>query len=221
MVMEIKDTSWYRHKMSAVCACFVGVIILWMSYSHLAGALDYQPKPQQVLLDIYNRPIGEQNLLEETYHNPSYRDEANEGGVAAEFAKEAVLRMFSYSHDELRRGDVLNRFMMYMNPDVGVDVYQEQFLNLSHQRTVMAQDGIVRARFIGELYWEGETELPYESMSGLSLLAKAHQFKGVLMVTTHADDIYPAVYNDVTITVQRALLQDKLHGYQIIKLEIR
>lgn len=219
--MHPKDSVWYKHKLTAVCAVVVSLLILFVNYNHYKKSAEYQPMPQQVLLDVYNRPIGEQDLLTDTFHNVSYRFSDGDGATPMDFAKEAMLRLFSYSHRDLRSGEMLNRFIRYMEPSEGVSVYQDQFMNLSHQRIVLAQEGVVRARFIGEPEWMGQAETSYRALSGLRLRAMAHQFTARIIVTTHADDIYPTVYNDVTITVQRALLQDKLHGYQIISMEIR
>ena len=61
--------------------------------------------------------------------------------------------------------------------------------------------------------------LAYQTTSGVFLDARTFLVTGTFMVTVHADKDYPTVYN-LRVIVQRALVQDKMMGYQIISMEL-
>lgn len=210
---------WFQEKLSAILATVIGAITLYFANVYHNQSLEYVPLPQQVLLDSYHRPIGVQNLLEDTFHNPHYRT-GNQGEPGADFAKEKLLDLFTYNKDDLTSGKVLSRFRDAFSEGKGEEVYQRIFVNLSSPRIVMAQDAIVRARVIGNLEYNGEATLPYETISGLPLESKSFQYTGKMMMTVHAESTFPTLY-DVVIEVQRALLQDKILGYQIIRMELK
>lgn len=214
----MKLPPWLNDKYTAILACIISFIMLTLSYFHFSNSLLYFPKPQQVLLDYYHRPIGVQNLLEDTFHNPHYRTSPS-WAPAEDFAKESLLRLFSYNKDHLTSGSVYREFETLFSEGEGEKVYSNIFINLSQPKIVMAQDGIVRARLIGAISYEGSANWDYRTLSGLKLTSKTHQFKGKIMITVHADETYPTLY-DFVIEVQRALLQDKISGYQILRLEI-
>jgi hypothetical protein len=108
-----------------------------------------------------------------------------------------------------------------MEESEGRSLYSDVFINLSQQRIVMAQDGYVRPRLLGELKYIGSKDAKYVSISGLNIIALTHKFTGKMILTVYGPtDDYPTVYNNVTVVVQRALLQDKYSGYQIISLEL-
>lgn len=209
---------WLNDKYTAILACVISVVTLLLSYFHLSDSLIYIPKPQQVLLDYYHRPIGVQNLLEDTLHNPHYRTSPS-WAPAEDFTKESLLRLFSYNKDELSNGSVYRTFETLFTEGEGEKIYSNIFINLSQPKIVMAQDGIVRSRLIGPVSYEGSADWEYRTLSGLKLNSRTHQFKGKIMITVHAEETYPTLY-DFVIEVQRALLQDKISGYQILRLEI-
>ena len=216
----LTNQNWYQDKLTAVLAIIISGITLISSYFHYGDATSYRALPQQVLLDVFNRPIGDQDLLVETTHNPQYRENTGLAETSSDFTKEALLDLFTYDFEDLESGRQLKKFTVWLENDVGERLYSDVFVNLSQQRIVMAQEGYVRAKMIGELEYIGSAEREYVSRAGLGLLAMTHKFTGKMIVTAYADDEYPTVYNNVTIIVQRTLLQDKIKGYQIVQLEL-
>jgi len=220
--INLLKESWYQYKLNSLLAVIVSMIVAYFSYEYYESSKSYRPIPQQVILDIYNRPIGVQNLLKEISHNPQYRKQTPRGAEPAEdFLKEALLSLFNYDRNDLDSGVVLENFTKWLEPGEGERVYSEVFVNLSQQKIVDAQDGIVRSRIIGDFNYVGTMERPYVSSAGLDLVAITHKFTGRMVITAYGEREYPAVYNNVTAIVQRALLQDKYHGYQIIQLDVK
>lgn len=217
--MDVRETHWYQNKLTAIFGVLVGLLFSYLSYLHYESAKGYRALPQQVFLNIYNQPIGEQNLLKDSFHNPLYRKGHN-GETPADFLKEAMLSLFKYNKKELNDGTVLKRFYTWCSEDEVENLYKNIFVNLGQQRIVLAQNGIVEARLIGEFEYIGQATRPYESVSGMELNALTHKFTGKILITAFGDNNYPTVYS-VTVLVQRALLQDKIKGYQIIDLEMR
>ena len=117
-------------------------------------------------------------------------------------------------------GGVLSSFKYWCSEDEAENLYKDVFVNLGQQRIVRAQNGLVQIRIIGALNYIGKASRPYESISGLKLNSLTHKFTGKIIVTAYGGKEYPMVY-DVTALVQRALLQDKEEGYQIIELEMK
>jgi len=217
--MDVRKTYWYQNKLTSIFGVVVGVAFAFFSHSHYQSAKAYRALPQQVFLNIYNQPVGPQDLLKETYHNPIYRKGTN-GETPNDFLKEAMLSLFHYSKSDLKDGTVLKKFYTWCSEDEVENLYKNVFVNLGQQRIVLAQNGIVEPRLIGEFTYVGRATRPYESVSGLKMDALTHKFTGKLLITAFGDSNYPTVYN-VTALVQRALLQDKYKGYQIIELEMR
>jgi hypothetical protein len=219
--MDVIKEDWYQSRLTALMGIIVSVALCYFSYGHYETAKYYRATPQHVLLDIYNRPIGDQFLSGDADHNPQYRVSGSLAESAQDFTKEALLTLFTYDKKMLTDGSVLEAFITWLSQEEGLRVYTEIFVNLSQQKIVMAQDGFVRARVLGDIYFEGSAIRPYESTSGLKLDSKTYLFSAKLLVTAYGKDEYPTVYNDVSVMVQRALLQDKYYGYQIISLEIK
>lgn len=209
---------WYQEKLFAIFSCLISAVVIVMCYFHYESSLDYVPVPQQVLLDAYHRPIGIQDLLKDTSHNPHYKT-GDAGETAGDFTKEMLLHLFTYDKEDLESGTVLSRFQMAFSEGEGESIYQKIFVNLSQPRIVMAQEAIVRARIIGSLEYVGENVWEYRTLSGLKLNSKTHQFKGKMMITVHGEETFPTLYTFV-IEVQRALLQDKITGYQLLRMEL-
>lgn len=217
--MNNRFPAWFQEKLFSLLSVLISVAVCYMAYLHHEASAEYIPLPQQVLLDTYHRPIGVQNLMEDTFHNPHYR-KGGMGETGADFAKEALLTIFNYNKDDLTSGRVMNRFIQNFAEGEGEYVYRDIFVNLSQPRIVMAQDALVKSRLIGDLEYNGELIWDYKTLSGLTLESKTFQYQGKIMITVYAEDTYPTLY-DVTIEVQRALLQDKIKGYQITALELK
>lgn len=216
----LTSEKWFKKKLTAILAVIISVLTMITCYFNYDSSESYMALPQQVLLDIYNRPIGSQDLLGETSHNPKYRKDTGNGETASDFAKEALLTLFRYDKRDLVSGNQLSKFKLWMDPEIGEEIYTEIFVNLSQQRIVMAQDGYVRSRIIGPLEYIGAAEREYVSRSGLGIKANTHKFVGKMIVTAYGDDEYPTIYNNVSVIVQRALLQDKINGYQLVSMEL-
>ncbi|APD91905.1 hypothetical protein BM525_18665 (plasmid) [Alteromonas mediterranea] len=218
----LDDASYYKSKLTALLGVVLGAFLVYTSYQHTQAALDYRPLPQQVFLDTYNRPLGEQNLALPANHNHGFRKTTSlaKGETAIDFAHYALVDMFDYNADELNEGQVFHKFQKYLYEKVATKLYRTVFINLGQQRIVKAQEALVRGRVIGDLQISQPKMLDYQTTSGVFIKARTFLVTGTFMVTVHADKDYPTVYN-VRLIVQRALVQDKMMGYQIISMELK
>lgn len=209
-----------QYRLDGVLVLLCSIILFFIGYSIVSDAKGYMPVPQQVFLNVYNQPVGSQDLTQDTNHNPEYRS-GNKGAAAGDYLKHAILNSFSYDKDDLEEGRVLQNFYKFFSAAEAEKVYGNIFVNLSQQKIVMAQDAIVRARVIGDWEYKGKAIWPYHrSVVERSIPALTHKFEGKVVMTAYGDSDYPTVYS-VTALVQRTMLQDKLTGYQIIQLEMR
>lgn len=215
---KIKMPDAFKTKMAALFSFLASLIIFFSSQSYNEEAESYMPMPQQVLLDVYNRPIGVQDLLVEATHNIGYSNE-KEGGPSGDFATEAMLSFFSYNKDDLDNGEVLRVYREFFSEEKADRVYRDVFMNLSQQRIVQKQDGVVRARMIGDLNYVGQAVRDYETTAGLGLKSATFKFTGKILITVHAKDEFPTLYQ-FEVIVQRALIQDKIRAYQLIQLDL-
>lgn len=217
--MDYLKSKRHQNKLTSILSTVIGILLLLGSWYQYDSSTSYKPVPQQVFLDEYNRPIGLQDLMKDTYHNLDYRA-GDDGETPGDFLKEALLSIFSYKKSDLTSGLVLNDFIKWCSEDEAISLYRDSFVNLGQQKVVLAQDGIARARVIGDFEYIGSAAREYESTAGLTLPALTHKFEGTMIVTIHGNKEYPTVFK-VTALVQRALIQDKIKGYQIVELELR
>jgi len=215
---KIKMPESFKTKMAALFCCLASLVIFFSAKSYNEEAEAYMPMPQQVLLDVYNRPIGVQDLLVEATHNIGYNND-KEGGPSGDFATEAMLSFFNYSKDDLDSGEVLRVYREFFSEEKADRVYRDVFMNLSQQRIVQKQDGIVRARMIGDLKYVGQAIRDYETTAGLELKSATFKFTGKILITVHAKEEFPTLYQ-FEVIVQRALIQDKIRAYQLIQLDL-
>lgn len=218
--MDVESAESQKNKMAAVGACLLSFFLVFLTYFYWSGAMDYRPPVQKIFLNTYNQPVGQQDLLVDSFHNPQYRKSTTEGETPGDFLKHALLNMFTYKKSDLEDGTMLKRFKLWCSDETAEQLYTNNFVNLGQQRVVMAQDGLVRSRIVGEFKYIGKAVRRYDSMSGLVIPALTHKFEGRMLVSTYGDKAYPTFYT-VTALVQRAMLQDKLAGYQIVELEMR
>lgn len=217
---EVTGTLWYKNKLTSIFGAILGLAFMFFGYHYYQTSKLYNPLPQQVILNIFNQPVGEQDLMIDTHHNPQYRKTTSKGETAADFLKNGLLTLFTYTKEDLESGGVLSSFKYWCSEDEAENLYKDVFVNLGQQRIVRAQNGLVQIRIIGDLNYIGKASRPYESISGLKLDSLTHKFTGKIIVTAYGGKEYPMVY-DLTALVQRALLQDKEEGYQIIELEMK
>jgi hypothetical protein len=219
---EFRTNPQFNSKLTAILGVILAIVLLYSSYGNLQQAIAYSPLPQQVFLDVYNRPIGEQSLLVPASHNPGFRKtkSLNSGETAADFTKYALLDIFDYNYEDLKNGSVFDKFQNYMYEDVASSLYRDVFANLGHQRIVMSQNGLVRGRFTSALKASSPKIFNYKTNAGVTIEARTFLVEGTFILTAYADKEFPTVYQMKAI-VQRALIQDKMMGYQIISLELR
>lgn len=209
-----------KYRLDGVLVVLCALLFAFMGNSILNNAQDYSPIPQQVFLNIYNQPVGVQDLTQDTTHNPEYRT-GSRGEAAADYLSHAMLSSFSYDKDDLVSGNVLRNFYKWFSVVEAENVYQNIFVNLSQQKIVMAQDAIVRSRLVGDWVYKGKAIWPYHrSVVERTIPALTYKFEGRIIVTAYGESDYPTVYA-VTAMVQRTMLQDKMAGYQIVQLEMR
>ena len=72
---------------------------------------------------------------------------------------------------------------------------------------------------IGDVKYVGQALRDYETAGGLALKSATFKFTGKLLVTVHAKEDFPTLYEFEAI-VQRALIQDKIRAYQLIQLDL-
>lgn len=210
---------WMKSRYEALWATFASLVVFAFSAWHLDSALSYTPIPQQIVLDMDHRPIERQDLKRPATHNPQFR--VGEYQAAEDFAKYALLTIFTYTKEELELGTVRERFVRLFAEDESLQMYEQQFLNLSQQKIVIGQDGLVRTRLIGDLNYVGSKMSSYIGVSGrTNELTQTYKFTGKMLMTVHATKDYPNL-SDVTVIIQRAKIQDKMMGYQVALLEVK
>jgi hypothetical protein len=198
------------NEVATAIACIVAsIFILALSIERVSAGNSYQPPPQIVILDYQNRPIGSQDLLEDVNYIPDCPPD-QEPPVC--FAKKFILDSLSYDKKDHSEGRVYESFQYYTG-DESLTLY-EQFSNMSIQRAVYAQNGIVRSQLIGDLKTQQSLNLTYVRLNGAKLLSKASFIKGRMKLTIFGEEEFPSLY-DVELIVQRAEIQDKEAGYFI------
>ena len=223
-------------RVTMLISLFVAVLTLIYSFNFMLDSFDYEPVAQRVLLDTYNRPVGDQDLLAMAVHNPDYpvpkgrvanvrRGDSitdSDAEPARYFAEHMMLDIFKYDKFELESGEVLRRFLKWCSEDEAVDIHNNSFRDLSQQRIVLSQDARVRPEIIGDFEYKGfTTNRPYESKANYTINETITMlFEGKMLVTVFAKKNYPTYY-DVAIQVQRAVLQDKIKGYQCTEMTLR
>ena len=213
----------------------ISVLTFLFSLNFMLGAQDYEPIAQRVLLDSYNRPVGDQDLLSMAKHNPDYP--VPEGAATARsgkgigeddaapakaFAQHMMLDIFNYGRADLESGEVLRKFLRWCSEEEAIDIHNNAFRDLSQQRIVMKQDAFVRPELVGDFEYVGfTTNRPYESMANYTVNETITMlFKGRMLLTVYANKNFPTYY-DIELQVQRAVLQDKIKGYQCTELSLR
>lgn len=230
------ESNAVQRRVSMLVAIFFAFCTLLFSVNFLLDAFDYDPIEQRVLLDTFNRPVGNQDLLAMAVHNPDYPvpergqvsiregDEIfdDDAAPARFFAQHMMLDIFDYGKEDLESGAVLRKFLTWCSDDEAVDIHNNYFRDLSQQRIVMKQDAIVRPEIIGDFEYAGyTTNRPYESKANYTVNETVTMlFKGKMLLTVYAGKNFPTYY-DVEIQVQRAVLQDKIKGYQCTEMILR
>lgn len=215
---SVFSQNWVRERIGAYWLASATTLIFFFSIWIFSSTLDYTPVEKQILLDMNNRPIGRQDLLMPATHNPKFR--TDEVGAAEDFSKYAILTLFSYNKDDLESGRVQDAFFRFFSEDEANSTYNNQFRNLSQQKIVVSQDGIVRARVIGDLVYDGKKTSGYIGITGrTNNQTMTYKFSGKILLTVHAASDYPSLFS-FTMIVQRAPIQDRFMGYQIVLLEL-
>ena len=216
--MDVFKEPWYQNKLTSIFGIVTGSILLFGSISHLDTAQDYSPLPQQVFTDTYNRPIGNQDLMRDTFHNMDY-EQGPGASPSKDFLHETLLSFFNYGAKELLDGTMLNRFEKACSEDIAFDLYSQVFLNLNQQEIVKEQDAVVVSQVIGDIEQVKSGAFKYKTTSGINKNALTFQFRGVLKVVVMGQEDFTTVYRFEAL-VQRAMIQDKMRGYQLIDLEM-
>lgn len=185
-------------------------------YGFFTSSSEYSPNHSKMYVDMGNKPIGKQDLLDYANHNRQYRK--GEGSVE-DFLKEAMLRQFTFAFDEIS-SELHRDRMRFFYSDKGFEEVYPSFLSLSYMKLIEKQEGYSEARFIGELKVEGETTTyPYEGSSILKPETNTYLVTGKLFVEVTGNETVNQFY-DLRAYVQRALVEDKMRGYQVIRLEL-
>lgn len=207
-------TDFHLDRVYGYLRIVLAFIVLLLSWLYFSAAMDYRPNASRVYIDMLERPMPAQNLTGFATHNHNYgkgRDSVKD------FAEEFMLTMFTYSFDELESGIHKQKVMPFISAKVFKEIYTS-FYGLTYNKVVLAQKGIVEAFVPGEIEFVGGTNnFAYQGNS--NEVVRTYQVKGRLVVDLTANDSGKDFYQFV-IYVQRAPVQDKSRGYQVIQLEI-
>jgi len=195
---------------------FVAVCFCVAFYGFYSSASDYKPNESRVYVDMENKPIGRQNLEGYANHNRQYG--VNEDSVK-DFMKEGLLRQFTFSFDEISKQEHRDEMRVFYS-DKGFDEVYPTFLGLSYMKLIEKQKGFAEARTIGEVKIEQSTlSYEYEGRNPIKPQVRTFLVTARLFVDVSGNEEVSQFYN-VRAFVQRALVEDKLRGYQIIRLEL-
>jgi len=199
----------YYNVFFALCFCAA-------FYGFYTSADSYDPNPSRIYVDMANKPIGAQNLLGYANHNRDYRK--GEDGVK-DFLKETMLRQFTFAFDDISSQRHRDEMRVFYS-DKGFEEFYPMFLGTSYMKLVDAQKGLVEARMIGEPSVEGSTETyAYEGRNPVKPQVVTFLVTAKVFVDVAGNESVSQLYN-IRSYVQRALVEDKLRGYQIVRMEL-
>tara|TARA_R110000765_G_scaffold222613_3_gene326719 strand:- start:568 stop:1071 length:504 start_codon:yes stop_codon:yes gene_type:complete len=163
-----------------------------------------------------NKPIGSQDLLGFANHNKQYG--VGLDGVK-DFLKDTLLRQFTFTFDEITTQSHRDEMRVFYS-DKGFSEIYPSFLDLSYMKLISAQDGIAEARMIGEIkVVDSTTSYKYEGRNPIKPEVRTFLLTAKVFVELYGNEEVSQLYN-VRAYVQRAYVEDKLRGYQIIRLEL-
>jgi hypothetical protein len=178
---------------------------------------DYRPTSYRVMFDLTGKPIGSQILSEVATHNNGYRTGVD--GVG-DFADHVLLVLFDYDKADYESGDHRERLMRMLSPDVIDDFYDNGFKLLSHQKSVVKQNLIVTGRIISFMdVGEKTLAVAYEGSEPYDGDVATYWLTGAVMMETFGSTSSRQLYK-VDMLVQRTMIEDKISGYQVIRLRL-
>jgi len=199
----------YFNIVVAVCFCVA-------FYGFYSSASDYQPNESRVYVDMGNKPIGYQNLVGFATHNRQYGQKEQS---VKDFMKEVLLRQFTFTFDEISSQTHRDEMRVFYS-DKGFNEFYPLFLNTSYMKLVDRQNGIAQARTIGQPEIEASTlSYTYEGRNPIKPEVRTFLVNAKIFVDVTGEEEVSQFYN-VRAYVQRALVEDKLRGYQVIRLEL-
>lgn len=211
--MEIK-TDFHLDRVYGYLRILLALSVLAISFFYVSGAMDYRANPSRIYVDMMGRPIAEQNLLGFAEHNEGYgkgRDSVTS------FGREAILTLFNYHFSDFVSGAHKQKTLPFFSAQSFDEIYG-LFQSLTFNRVVEAQEGIVESDVVGEISYIGSTtSLRYQGSSNETV--SSFKVNGTLVVEVNADTSEKEVYK-FELYIQRAPIQDKVRGYQVVQLEI-
>jgi hypothetical protein len=195
---------------------FVAALFCLAFYSFYSSSVDYRPNESRIYVDMANKPIGKQNLLGYANHNPQYGKDKD--GVT-DFITEGLLRQFTFTFDEISSNSHRDEMRVFYS-DKGFNELYPDFLNLSYMKLIDTQEGIAEARMIGKpVIKDSTTSYEYEGRNPVKPQVITFLVTAKVFVEVFGNEDVTQLYN-VRAYVQRAYVEDKLRGYQIIRLEL-
>ena len=190
---------------------FALTLYVWMPLS------DYRPTSYRVMFDLTGKPIGEQILSEPAAHNNGYRKGTD--GVG-DFADHVLLVLFDYDSEDYKSGDHRENLLKMLSPGVIDDFYDNGFKLLSHQKSVVKQKLIVTGRLISFMsVGESTLGIAYEGSEPYSGDVVTYWLTGAVMMETFGETSSRQLYK-ADMLVQRTMIEDKISGYQVIRLRL-
>jgi len=190
---------------------FMLTLYVWMPIS------EYRPTSYRVMFDLTGKPIGDQILSEPATHNNGYRKGLD--GVG-DFADHVLLVLFDYGSDDYKSGDHRAKLLRMVSPGVIDDFYDDGFKLLSHQKSVVKQNLIVRGRIISFMtVGEETTGVTYEGSEPYDGVVATYWLTGAVMMETFGETSSRQLYK-ADVLVQRTMIEDKITGYQVIRLRL-
>lgn len=221
--MEQNQQSPLTLKMQLLVASifFSLMSLLFLFYSWLAIKewIQYESRSQYIILDSNYKNLPAQDIQQAQSFSAKMRSGTPE--APQDFVGKALLTTFSFTPEDLTSGKVQQNFFDFFSEDVAVKLYEENFKNRSLAKIVNTQQAIAQARLLGDMEYEGVAIIDYISKSGRysSVKASAYKFKGQMMIDVQGKKNLTQLLR-FEVIVQRAFVQDKILGYQIVLLKM-
>ena len=194
----------------------IAVLFFLAFYYFYSSSVDYRPSESRIYVDMANKPIGAQDLTAFADHNPQYGKGLD--GVK-DFLTEGLLRQFTFRFNEIESSSHRDKMRVFYSDKGFAEVYPT-FLKLSYMKLIKAQDGIAEARMVGDAKVDDSTTTyPYEGRNPIKPTVRTFLVTAKVFVELSGNEEVTQLYN-VRAYVQRAYVEDKLRGYQVIRLEL-
>ncbi|MBE8232914.1 MAG: hypothetical protein HAW67_04205 [Endozoicomonadaceae bacterium] len=204
-------------ELQPIGALMLSILIFLMTLVILMSGYNHQPKLQNIMFDMELKSVQTQDLNTYASHSNGYRK--GELGVA-DYVMHAMMVKFDYDKQSFTNGEHRSRMFQFYTSDLIDDFYDKDFQVTTFQKTVIANNLIVKGKVLKSFKIAKQTdELPYEGISYYSGKVRSYAVEGTLLVETYGDEKNKQIY-EVYVIVQRALIEDFMSGYSVTNVRL-